>query len=141
MRIALKPCSLPAALVLLVLSTAPAGATHGPDHRFLVIGVVTDAEGRPLANAPVVVTRLKTGLAYPTRTEADGLYLVVVHLHDEDEGEALSVSANGVTGAVRARFDPSDKHVERGTRVDVRGREVREDRRALAETLRAYLAR
>jgi hypothetical protein len=35
----------------------------------------------------------------------------------------------------------SDKRVERGTRVDVRGPDLREDRQKFAETLRAWLAR
>ena len=128
-------------LLTLITHGAPANATHAPDHRFIVIGFVTDAEGRPLPGVPVVVTRLKTGLDYPTRTERDGLYFVVVHLHDEDEGERLGLSGNGVKGEVRARFDVRDKRVERGTRVDVRGSELVENRRAFAETLRAYLSR
>lgn len=132
-----------AALTLLAALAvgAPAGATHAPDHRFIVIGIVSDADGRPQAGTPVVVTRLKTGLGHRTRTERDGLYVVVVHLHDEDEGERLAVSANGVTGKVVARFDVRDKRVERGTRVDIRGADLVEDRRAFAKTLRDYLSR
>jgi hypothetical protein len=124
-----------------VLATLPAGATHLPDHRFLVLGFVTDAEGRPIAGTRVVVTRLKTGLEHPTTTERDGFYLVVVHLHDEDEGERLGLDARGVKAEVRARFDTRDKKVERGTRVDVRADRLVENRRAFAETLRAYLNR
>jgi hypothetical protein len=131
---------LPALLPLLTVA-APAAATHAPDHRFIVIGFVTDADGQPLARVPVVVTRLKTGLPHRTRTEADGLYVVVVHLHDDDEGERLSVTASGATGEIVARYDVSDKRVERGTRVDVRGGALAEDRRAFAETLRAFLTR
>lgn len=129
-----------AALALLALA-APARATHEPDHRFIVIGFVTDAAGLGLHDVPVVVTRVKTGLAHPTRTERDGLYLVVVHLHDEDEGDRLVVSANGVSGEVVARFEVRNRRLERGIRVDVRGRAFVEDRGAFAETLRAYLAR
>jgi hypothetical protein len=129
------------ALGLLLALAAPATATHEPDHRFLVLGYVTDAGGRPVAGARVVVTRARTGLEYPTRTEPDGFYFLVLHLHDEDEGDLLRVSANGVRGEVRARFDVADKKVERGTRVDVRGGRLVEDRRAFAETLRAYLNR
>ena len=58
-----------------------------------MLGFVTDGEGRPIAGAKVIVTRLKTGLEYPTTTERDGFYLVVLHLHDEDEGERLGVDA------------------------------------------------
>ena len=92
-------------LAALVGASMPAGATHLPDHRFLVLGFVTDADGRPVAGARVVVTRLKTGLEYPTTTERDGFYLVVLHLHDENLGEALGVDAKGVKGEVRARFE------------------------------------
>lgn len=119
----------------------PAGATHLPDHRFLVIGYVTDAQGKPLPDVPVVVTRLQTGLAYPTRTEADGLYFVVVHLHDEDEGERLRIAGGGGAGEILARFDARDRKVERGTRVDIRAGRLVEAPDAFAETLRAYLAR
>ena len=128
-------------LLALAVATVPALATHVPDHRFIVLGLVTDEAGRPLASVPVVVTRLKTGLAHRTRTEADGLYVVVVHIHDDDEGERLSVSASGASGEVVTRFDVHDRRTERGTRVDVRGGAVVEDRRAFAEMLRAYLAR
>jgi hypothetical protein len=141
-RRALAPALAPAlAIVGALLLAAGAAATHAPDHRFIVLGVVTDAEGRPLAGVPVVVTRLKTGLPYRTKTERDGFYLVVLHLHDEDEGDRLRVTANGARGELVARYDVADKKVERGTRVDVRGGQVVEDRRAFAESLRAYLGR
>jgi hypothetical protein len=129
-------------VAFVLLASAPrARATHLPDHRFLVLGFVTDVEGRPVAGARVVVTRLKTGLEYPTTTERDGFYLVVLHLHDENEGERLGLDLKGVKGEVRARFDTRDKKVERGTRVDVRGDRLVETRAAFAETLRAYLSR
>jgi hypothetical protein len=123
------------------LATSVTDATHLPDHRFLVLGFVTDGEGRPIAGAKVIVTRLKTGLEYPTTTERDGFYLVVLHLHDEDEGERLGFDARGTKGEVRARFDKRDKKVERGTRVDARADRLMENRPAFAETLRAYLSR
>jgi hypothetical protein len=136
-----RPAVLLLALAGLLVVTTPVGATHLPDHRFLVLGYVTDADGKPVPGARVVVTRLKTGLEYPTTTERDGFYLVVLHLHDENLGEALGVDAKGVKGEVRARFEVSDKKVERGTRVDVRNGRLVENRSAFAETLRAYLSR
>jgi Carboxypeptidase regulatory-like domain len=126
--------------LMLGLIAAPANATHLPDHRFLVLGFVTDAEGHPVAGARVVVTRVKTGYEYPTSSERDGFYLVILHLHDEDEGERLVIDAKGVKGEVRARFDTHDKKSERGTRVDVRGDRLVETRAAFAETLRDYLS-
>jgi Carboxypeptidase regulatory-like domain len=134
-------CVAPMLFLATFLATSVTDATHLPDHRFLVLGFVTDGEGRPIAGAKVIVTRLKTGLEYPTTTERDGFYLVVLHLHDEDEGERLSFDARGTKGEVRARFDKRDKKVERGTRVDVRADRLMENRPAFAETLRAYLNR
>lgn len=129
-------------VALVALAGVPARATHAPDHRFIVLGYVTDEARRPLAGVPIIVTRVKTGLEYRTRTEPDGFYLVVVHLHDEDEGERLSVAAGSTAYTqVTARFDVRDKRVERGTRVDVRGTDVVEDRRSFAETLRTWLSR
>jgi hypothetical protein len=132
---------VPMLALVLGVGALPADATHLPDHRFLVLGFVTDGEGRPVAGARVVVTRLKTGLDHPTTTERDGFYLVVLHLHDENQGEQLGLDAKGVKGEVRARFDPHDKKVERGTRVDVRADRLVENRSAFAETLRSYLSR
>ena len=134
-------CVAPMLFLATFLATSVTDATHLPDHRFLVLGFVTDGEGRPIAGAKVIVTRLKTGLEYPTTTERDGFYLVVLHLHDEDEGERLGFDARGTKGEVRARFDKRDKKVERGTRVDVRADRLMENRPAFAETLRAYLNR
>jgi hypothetical protein len=130
------------ALVVGAALGAPASATHAPDHRFIVLGYVTDVAGQPLAGVPIIVTRLKTGLEHRAKTERDGFYLVVVHIHDEDEGEPLSVSAGATAyGRITARFDVADKRVERGTRVDVRGADLREDRQRFAETLRLWFAR
>jgi hypothetical protein len=128
-------------VTLAALSAGPVGATHAPDHRFVVLGYVTDSARRPLAAVPVTVTRLKTGLRHETRTDPDGFYLVVLHLHDEDHGDRLAIRANGIEGEVAVLFDARDKKVERGTRVDIQGRTLTENRRAFPETLRAYLAR
>ena len=137
----LRPILSLALVLALTLATWLSEATHLPDHRFLVLGFVTDGDGRPVADARVVVTRLKTGLEHDTKTERDGFFFVVVHIHDEDEGERLGVDLRGVKGEVRARFDTRDKKVERGTRVDLRAGRVVENRAAFAETLRAYLNR
>jgi hypothetical protein len=128
-------------LAALLAVFTPAGATHLPDHRYLVLGYVTDDDGRPVAGARVLVTRLKTGLEHPTTTERDGFYLVIVHLHDDSLNETLGVETKGAKGEVRVRFDVSDKKVERGTRVDFRAGRLVENRPAFAETLRAYLSR
>lgn len=133
-----------AALVMVGLVTGHPSltvATHAPDHRFVVLGYVLDEQGQPRRGVPVVVTRLKTGLRYPTRSGPDGFYLVVVHLHDEDVGEPLAVETPGARGEITVRFDPGDPRSERGTRVDVRGARVLEEAAAFGATLRAILDR
>jgi hypothetical protein len=102
---------------------------------------VTNAEGRGLSGERVTVRRRLTGLGYQARTEADGFYLVVLHMHDEDEGDRLTIGAIGVTGQIVARYDVTDKKVERGTRVDIRPGGLVEDQPAFAATLRAFIAR
>jgi hypothetical protein len=128
-------------LATVSLLARPVAATHLPDHRFLVLGYLTGPDGRPLAGVPVVVTRLKTGLEYPTRSEPDGFYFAVLHLHDEDLGERVRIRAGTAVGEVRVQFDVANRKVERGTRVDFRDGRMTEDRRAFAETLRVYLTR
>lgn len=71
-------------MAALLLLAAPSEATHQVDHRYLVLGYVRDATRGPVARATVRVVREKTGLAYETETNAEGFYLVTVHLHDED---------------------------------------------------------
>jgi hypothetical protein len=132
---------LAAASLLLLLVGGPAGATHAPDHRFIVLGYVIGEDGRGQGGVPVVITRVKTGFAHRVRTEGDGFYLLVVHLHDEDEGDRLLVRAGVASGEIVARYDVRDHKVERGTRVDVRAGQLVEQREAFAETLRAFLAR
>lgn len=129
-------------LLLALLAWSPiAFATHEPDHRYVVLGYVKDGAGRPLAGVEVRVVRERTGLAYPTRTDREGFYLVIVHLHDEDLGDALTVSAGGSRGRIVAAFDPRDKRFERGTRVDVEGGRVVERRALFAKTLKEFLER
>jgi hypothetical protein len=137
----MMPRWLLAACLGLLLVAGPTGATHAPDHRFIVLGYVIGEDGRGQNGVPVVVTRLKTGLAHRVRTEDDGFYLLVVHLHDEDEGDRLLVRAGTASGEIVARYDVRDHKVERGTRVDIRAGQLVEQREAFAETLRAFLAR
>jgi hypothetical protein len=132
-----------AGVLLLLLSVVgrSATATHEPDHRFIVLGFLTDAEGRARAGVPVVVTRVKTGLRHPVRTDANGFYIVVLHLHDEDEGERLTLEVAGATVSLVARFDAKERRLERGTRVDVRDGVATEMRDVFPRTLRDYLER
>lgn len=122
-----------------LLLASPGEATHEVDHRYLVLGYARDGAGRPLPRLPVRVVREKTGLAYQAESDAEGFYLVVVHLHDEDLGDSLLVTAGPATIWVRAWFDPRDARSHRGTRVDFSGGRAWERREDFAWTLRAHL--
>ncbi len=119
---------------------ATSSAEHEPDHRYVIIGYVQDGAGNPAGRVEVRAIREKTGMEQRARTDRDGFYLLVVHLHSEDLGDSLSVSANGTSLRVTAEFDPRDVTSHRGTRVDFSGREARERAELFPETLRLYLA-
>lgn len=116
-----------------------AGATHALDHRYLVLGYVRDGAARPVPHSRVRVVREKTGLPYQAETDADGFYLVIVHLHDEDLGDVLQVTTGRATIGVQTRFDPRDAKNYRGTRIDFWGGRAEERREIFFNTLREYL--
>ena len=119
----------------------PTEATHEVTHRYVVLGYVRDGIDRPLPGIEVQVTRENTGLVYRERTGPDGLYLVIVHLHDEDLLDRLSVRAGRGAIRIEARFDPRDTSAVRGTRVDFTGGRVVERHDMFARTLDEYLKR
>jgi hypothetical protein len=85
------------------------------------------------------VVRDKTGLAYPGRTDDEGLFVVVVRLGDESAGETLTLRVGGSTTSVAARFDPGNHVSDRGTRVDVEGARFVERKDAFQPTLARFV--
>lgn len=130
------------ALVVLVVVVAagPASGEHEVSYRYTVLGYVKDATGRPVAGTAVQVVRDKTGLAYTARTDAAGLYLLVVRLGDESLGESLSLDIGGVRSQITVRFDVKNQVDERGTRIDLEGRRVFERPAWFHSTLARVLA-
>jgi hypothetical protein len=105
---------------LLVLASA-AGAEHEVYYRYVVLGYVKDARGKPRPGTPVQLVRDKTTLAYGADSDDDGLFLIIARLGDESAGETLTLRAGAVTARVVARFDPGNHTDPRGTRVDLEG--------------------
>ena len=84
-----------AALVLLgvlTLAGTPAAATHEVYFRYVVLGFVKDARGRAVAGRELVLTRDKTGYAYPGATDEQGFFIIVAQLGDESAGEPLTLT-------------------------------------------------
>lgn len=113
-----------AALILLgvlTLAGTPAMATHEVYFRYVVLGFVKDARGRALAGHELVLTRDKTGYAYPGATDEQGFFIIVAQLGDESAGESLTLTFGPAATRLRATFDPTNHRDDRGTRIDVEG--------------------
>lgn len=130
-----------ASVAVLALLPGTARSTHEVSHRYVVLGYVKDANGRPLSDVRVEATREKTGLSYAAETDREGFYVIVVHLHDEDVGDRLRVTAGKVAATVIARFDPKNQTAERGTRLDFLGKKAAERASWFAGSLKRFLAR
>lgn len=113
-----------AALVLALawlLASVPAGAEHEVYYRYVVLGFVKDARGKPVAGRQVELVRDKTGFSYLGETDAKGFYMLVSRLGDESAGEPLTLRLGGASMKLTARFDPTNHTDDRGTRVDGQG--------------------
>jgi hypothetical protein len=132
---------LTVALITLLSVGGPAEATHEVTHRYVVLGYVRDAARRPTAGGSVEVVREKTGLSYSAETDAEGFYVVLVHLHDEDLLDSLGVTAGRATIRIQARFNPLNSWSQRGTRVDLTGSSAVERQEMFAGTVNDYLKR
>lgn len=100
---------------------------HETDHRFTISGYVRDKNGKPVGDARVRIRDLLHENIDPVTTYSDGngYYKAIIHLHNENAGDALQVKAiEEKVGleevkTVRAEFDPADRKTEREARVDL----------------------
>ncbi len=124
-----------------VLAGVPAAAEHEVYYRYVVLGFVKDARGRPVAARQVEVVRDKTGFSYLGETDAKGFYLLIARLGDESAGEPLTLRVGGVRLKLTARFDPANHTDARGTRVDALGARLVERTAWFPSTLASALGR
>ena len=104
-----------------------AEATHETDHRFTVSGYVRDKGGRPVADVRVTVRDLRDQKieAVSTFTDAKGFYKALLHLHNDNAGDPIQVSARDEktgfdeTRQIRAEFNPKDRQTDRLGRADL----------------------
>jgi hypothetical protein len=53
------------------------------------------------------------------KTDKNGRYRILLHVHNEDVYKVFDMRVNNVTRKVRLLFDPNDRQTERGQRVDL----------------------
>ena len=104
-----------------------AQATHEADHRFMVEGYVCGQDGKGLPNTDVLVKDTRISYGQVVRTDGDGYYKAMFHLHNDNLGDPLLVEARGEQQNLKVEFDPKDLESERkikvnfGTGCDVSG--------------------
>lgn len=95
-----------------------ASATHEADHRFMVEGYVCGQSGKGLSNTDVLVKDTRISYGQVVRTDADGYYKAMFHLHNDNLGDPLLVEARGEQQNFKVEFDPKDLESERKIRVN-----------------------
>ena len=95
-----------------------ASATHEADHRFMVEGYVCGQDGKGLSNTDVLVKDTKISYGQVVRTDGDGYYKAMFHLHNDNLGDPLLVEAKGEQQDRKVEFDPNDLESERKIRVN-----------------------
>jgi hypothetical protein len=98
--------------------TPVAQATHEADHRFMVEGYVCGQDGKGLSNTDVLVKDTRISYGQVVRTDGDGYYKAMFHLHNDNLGDPLLVEAKGEQQNLKVEFDPKDLESERKIRVN-----------------------
>jgi hypothetical protein len=94
-----------------------ARAMHELDHRLTIYGHVMDAQGKPVADARVIISATRLGEGATAFTDRQGYYESTLHVHDSDLGEPIEVSTGDETKRISAEFNPQDKTTERRMEV------------------------
>ena len=90
------------------------------EHGFTVYGYVRDKTGKPVAGVEVQAKPLKEHAhAGSTKTNPEGYFEIFLHLHNEDSGTKIVVTANGASKEVVANYDSNDKITKRQASVDL----------------------
>ena len=90
------------------------------EHGFIVYGYVRDKAGKPVADLPIKAQPLKEGReGHDGKTNKEGYYEIFLHIHNEDAGTKIVVSANNVKKEVTATYNPEDKVTKRQAAVDL----------------------
>ncbi|MBX3328194.1 MAG: hypothetical protein U0236_14210 [Nitrospira sp.] len=93
-------------------------ATHEADHRFQVEGYVCGEGGAGLSNTDVLVKDTRISYGQVVKTDGDGYYKAMFHLHNDNLGDPLLIEARGEQKNLKVEFDPKDLESDRKIRVD-----------------------
>ncbi|MEW6542511.1 MAG: carboxypeptidase-like regulatory domain-containing protein [Nitrospirota bacterium] len=94
-------------------------ATHEVDHRFTVEGFVCGSDGKPVAETQVIVKDTRASVGVSVYTDSRGYYKATLHLHNDNRGDPILVSALQQEQRVTAQFDPKDVETERLVKVTI----------------------
>jgi mono/diheme cytochrome c family protein len=90
------------------------------EHGFIVYGYVRDKAGRPVPDLPVAAQPLKAGReGHEGKTNKEGYYEIFLHIHNEDAGTKIVVSAKDSKKEIVATYNPEDKVTKRQAAVDL----------------------
>jgi hypothetical protein len=109
-------------IILMVLaSLSIVLSEHEPNHRYTIRGVVQDSAGNPLSNVEVTASDTKIGLTERVITNQKGEYSIQLHVHNENLGDPLTVSANGIHYEGKILFEAGDVSTERIFALNLKG--------------------
>ena len=93
-------------------------ATHEADHRFMVEGYVCEEGGVGASSVDVLVKDTRVSYGQVVKTNGDGYYKAMFHLHNDNLGDPLLIEARGEQKNLKIEFDPKDLESDRKVRVD-----------------------
>ena len=89
-------------------------------HGFIVYGYVKDKSGNPVADVTVIAKPLKEGReSHDGKTNKEGYYEIFLHIHNEDVGTKIEVTAKDAKKEITANYNPEDKVTKRQAAVDL----------------------
>ncbi|MGH7230745.1 MAG: hypothetical protein ACREJU_05215 [Nitrospiraceae bacterium] len=109
------------------LFLATVRAEHEIDHRFIVEGFVCGSDGKAISETEVMVKDTRVSVGKMGYTDNRGHYKVTLHLHNDNQGDPILVTAKDQEQRTTATFDPKDLRVERKVTVNFGSGCVTED--------------
>ncbi|MDH4152304.1 MAG: hypothetical protein OEV01_00815 [Nitrospira sp.] len=84
----------------------------------MVEGYVCGEGGVGVSSADVLVKDTRISYGQVVKTDGDGYYKAMFHLHNDNLGDPLLIEARGEQKNLKVEFDPKDLESDRKVRVD-----------------------